>query len=71
MFKEPHPDKKDALRVSEVAAKFGVTDRTVRDWISRGDLPGVYLGRSIFIPKHAVDVLLSASGWPGWPGRQL
>jgi excisionase family DNA binding protein len=65
MFKEPHIDQKDALRVSEVAQRFGVGSRTVYDWIARGDLPSVHVGRSVFVPREFVDILLSASGWRG------
>jgi excisionase family DNA binding protein len=67
MFKDSlTTGEKAALRVDEAAQIFGVATRTVRHWIERGDLPCVRLGRTVLVPKAAVEMLLAAplAGWP-------
>ena len=47
------------LTVAEVAAFFGRTERTVRNWRSRGLLRARSIGRSIFFIEDEVMALLS------------
>ncbi len=47
------------LTVAEVAAFFGRTERTVRNWRSRGLLRASRIGRSIFFIEDEVMALLS------------
>lgn len=49
------------LSTSEVAELFGRSPRTIRDWIARGLLRPVRVGRSVFILKAHVDALLTGS----------
>ncbi len=42
------------LTVPEVAARWGVTPRTVRNWISSGELPAIKRGRAIRIPENSL-----------------
>jgi excisionase family DNA binding protein len=47
------------LRVSEVAERLGVGERTVREWLRRGRLPRVDLAaRAIRVPVSAVERLV-------------
>ena len=49
------------LSTAEVAELFGRSSRTIRDWMARGLLRPVRVGRSVFIPKAQVEALLSGS----------
>ena len=46
------------LSIGEVAEIFSRSPRTIRDWVTRGLLQPVRVGRSVFIPKAQVDALL-------------
>lgn len=48
------------LTQAEAAERLGVTDRTIRNLISRGDLRGYRLGKSrtIRIDVHELDAVL-------------
>lgn len=47
------------LTQGEAAERLGVTDRTIRAFIARGDLPGYRLGgRSVRVDANDVDALL-------------
>ncbi|MCC6617468.1 MAG: helix-turn-helix domain-containing protein [Chloroflexi bacterium] len=45
------------MTVAEVAAACGVTERTVRRWLSEGRLPALRIGGRVRIPAHAVREL--------------
>lgn len=45
------------MTVAEVAAACGVTERTVRRWLSEGRLAGLRVGGRVRIPAHAVREL--------------
>jgi excisionase family DNA binding protein len=49
----PQPPPK-LLTVEEVAARFECTTRTVRNWITTGELPAIKRGRLIRIPETAL-----------------
>ncbi len=55
---EPACLVKQVLSTAEVAEMFGRSRRTIRDWVARGLLQPVRVGRSVFIPKAQVDALL-------------
>jgi excisionase family DNA binding protein len=42
------------LDVSTVAARWGVSSRTVRNWIKTGELPAIKRGRAVRIPENAL-----------------
>jgi excisionase family DNA binding protein len=68
MFKDSLcTNEKATLRVDEAAEIFGVTPRTVRHWIERGDLPCIRVGRTVLLPRAVIDSLLTPplAGWPG------
>jgi excisionase family DNA binding protein len=50
---EDLPDKK-LLRVSEAAAYFGVSERTIRLWIANGKLIAEKHVRTVFIPRESI-----------------
>lgn len=47
--------------VQEVAEKFKVSDRTVRNWIEEGKLEAFKFGREYRIPETSIQALLQAS----------
>ena len=49
------------LSTAEVAEMFGRSPRTIRNWVARGLLQPVRVGRSVFIPRSQVDALLMGS----------
>ena len=55
-----HPARQ-VFSIAEVAELFGRSPRTIRDWIARGLLRPVRVGRSVFILKAHVDALLTGS----------
>ena len=62
--------KRQVLTVSEAARVFGVSPRTLRRYVDRGHLPGIRLGRRVFIPVEALRRLLEAGDKPrGWRGE--
>lgn len=51
-------DAAEYLTLSEAAARYKVSQRTLRRRISTGDLPALHCGRRIIrIPAHALDAL--------------
>lgn len=44
------------LKPSEVAAVFGVDDRTVKKWCVNGDIESRIVGGIFFIPKEALEL---------------
>lgn len=56
--------EKQFLTVAEAARVFGVSPRTLRRYVKRKLLPGVQLGRRIFIPVEALRRLLEVGDKP-------
>ena len=53
-------DAAEYLTLSEAAARFKVSQRTLRRRISTGDLPALHCGRRIIrIPATALDALFT------------
>ena len=53
----PEPKDKAVLTIAEVAERLRVSPRTVRRQIVSGALCAVKIGRSVRIPRSAVDAL--------------
>lgn len=49
---------KTLFRIGEVAKIFGVTDRTVRNWIKNGTITAVKVGGGVWIKKEAIEECL-------------
>jgi excisionase family DNA binding protein len=56
---DPQHLGQQVLSTADVAEVFGRSPRTIRDWVARGLLQPVRVGRSVFIPKVQVDALLT------------
>lgn len=49
----------DSLSVEEIAAEWGVTTQTVRNWIKAGELPARRIGRGYRIQRADLDELVA------------
>lgn len=47
--------------IQEIAEKFKVSDRTVRNWIEEGKLEALRFGREFRIPESSLKKMLSNS----------
>lgn len=56
-----------ALTVTEVAEVFGLDPRTVRRACEDGQLPALYVGRRVLIPRDRLLSLLTAANGSGMP----
>jgi excisionase family DNA binding protein len=45
MTPTPAQDEPEYLKVEEVAARLKLKEKTIRDWIGRGELPAYKLGK--------------------------
>ena len=57
------------LKVEEVAARLKVQDRTVRDWIQRGDLEAYKIGKEWRIRRDHFDEAIEARRVGAQPAR--
>jgi excisionase family DNA binding protein len=48
------------LRDHDVAAKLGVTVRTIISWRHAGRLPHMRIGRGVFYKQASIDTMLAA-----------
>jgi excisionase family DNA binding protein len=61
------PDWSDELlTVAEVASMLKLNQQTIRNWIDRGSLPAVYIGRRVRIRRADLEALLER----GYTGRR-
>ncbi len=51
-------DREKLFSVKEVAKKIGVTERTIRRWISEKKLPAYKIGFRVFIAKEDVQKMV-------------
>jgi len=49
------------LSTSQVAEILGLTPKAVRDWIRKGELPAVRVGKLYKVPKAGVELFLKKS----------
>jgi excisionase family DNA binding protein len=54
------------MTVAEIAEILKLNQQTVRNWIDRGELPAVHVGRRVRIKRSDFDRLLEA-GYTGAP----
>ena len=52
------------MTVEQVAAVVGVGRSTLYEYVKRGEIPCVRLGRRIVIPLHVVEALLAGAERP-------
>jgi excisionase family DNA binding protein len=60
MASDPRPDEPEYLKVEEVAARLKVQERTVRDWILRGELQAYKIGKEWRIRRDHFDAAMDA-----------
>jgi len=51
-------DREKMFSVKEVAKKIGVTERTIRRWISEKKLPAYKIGFRVYIAKEDVQKMV-------------
>jgi len=52
------PSTRTMLSIREVAAEFGVSEKTIRRWIKTGDLPAWRRGQVLRVSRAALDAFL-------------
>jgi excisionase family DNA binding protein len=55
MTPTPAQDQPEYLKVEEVAARLKLKEKTIRDWILRGELPAYKLGKEWRIRRDDFD----------------
>ena len=60
MTPTPAQDEPDYLKVEEVAARLKLKEKTIRDWILRGELPAYKLGKEWRIRRDDFDQAMQA-----------
>lgn len=50
--------ERETQSVAEVAARLGVHENTIRNWVRSGEVPAVRLGRRVLVPRVVIDRLL-------------
>ena len=53
-------DEPEYLKVEEVAARLKLKEKTIRDWIGRGELPAYKLGKEWRIRRDDFDQAMQA-----------
>jgi excisionase family DNA binding protein len=61
MTPPPAADEPEYLKVEEVAARLKLKEKTIRDWILRGELPAYKLGKEWRIRRDDFDQAMRAS----------
>ena len=54
------------ITVEELAVIFGLAPRTIRNWIARGKIPHVKIGRRNFLQRKSVQEWLNQKEEPQW-----
>ena len=57
------------MTIREVKDLLKVSERTVRRWIGRGELPALKIGRSVRIRREDIDLHFRATDGQTIPGR--
>ena len=53
-----HNDKRLVLTVSEAAAALGISRTHAYEFVARGELPSLRLGRRIVVPRRSLERLV-------------
>jgi excisionase family DNA binding protein len=69
MTPTPAADEPEYLKVEEVAARLKLKEKTIRDWILRGELPAYKLGKEWRIRRDHFDEAMEARLVTGEPAR--
>ena len=69
MTPTPAQDEPEYLKVEEVAARLKLKEKTIRDWILRGELPAYKLGKEWRIRRDHFDEAMEARLVTGEPAR--
>ena len=48
-------DTPELMTVAQAAARYAVSEQTIRRWVARGTLPSITMGRVLRIPIRAAD----------------
>ena len=54
--------ERETQSVAEVAARLGVHENTIRNWVRSGEVPAIRLGRKVLVPRVVIDRLLDRPG---------
>jgi excisionase family DNA binding protein len=65
----PNPDEPEYLKVEEVAARLKLKEKTIRDWILRGELPAYKLGKEWRIRRDDFDQAMAKRRTTPEPAR--
>jgi excisionase family DNA binding protein len=57
---DPHPPQREFLKVEEVAALLKVKQKTVREWIGRGELEAYKIGKEWRVRRDHLDEAIEA-----------
>jgi excisionase family DNA binding protein len=53
------------LKPKHLAKMFGVTGRTVKTWVSTGQVPHYKIGRSVFFAQKEIDRMMARNRYLG------
>lgn len=69
---QERPEARLLLRVDEAARLLGIGTTLAYELVGQGRLPHVRLGRTVRIPRRALETWIESNtlGGPGWPGRR-
>jgi len=65
----PNADEPEYLKVEEVAARLKLKEKTIRDWILRGELPAYKLGKEWRIRRDEFDQAMAERRTTPGPAR--
>jgi excisionase family DNA binding protein len=68
---DPLPSQLEFLKVEEVAAVLKIKEKTVREWIGRGELEAYKIGKEWRVRRDHLDEAIEArrvGGQPAAPG---
>ena len=71
---DPHSSPLEFLKVEDVAALLKIREKTVREWIGRGELEAYKIGKEWRVRRDHLDAAIEArrvGGQPPAPGRAL
>lgn len=64
MKSQSEPPERMTLSVTDTATVCGLSERTIRDLISRGDFPVLRVGRRVLVVKSQLEAWLARSADP-------